>query len=281
MDTEQSIQAYLDSLSQLPGTILYRDQLEWKALPPGQEGSILTLGDDGLPAWDSPHVYWPAMMYLNGSSMYWSKTGLTVPNAPFTLLSRFRTTSVSTSQTLIHIIAATRTVIRLYVDNTNRLQAIARDTANNVILRCRSTINVADGVRKYSKLEFNAATGAVSLIIDGNDCLDTAWASHVATTGTRPSGTGATCHVGRQSTAIEYWRDEIGATGVHFATGFDWNEFMWPDGHPKEIDRITWDQFGSQPWVWNENGDLENNRGSTGLFTRTGSIAVALPERWS
>lgn len=39
--TDVAMQAFLDSLSQVPGSILFRERREWRALPPGPPGSAL------------------------------------------------------------------------------------------------------------------------------------------------------------------------------------------------------------------------------------------------
>jgi len=44
----------LDVLGQEPGSILVRGANRWKALPPGEIGQVLAIGEDGMPGW-----YWP------------------------------------------------------------------------------------------------------------------------------------------------------------------------------------------------------------------------------
>jgi hypothetical protein len=50
-DTAAALQGYLDSLSQVPGSILVRGDPEWYALPPGTPGHVLALDDLGSPFW--------------------------------------------------------------------------------------------------------------------------------------------------------------------------------------------------------------------------------------
>ena len=52
--TDRAIQGFLDSLSQLPGSILYRDQYEWMAIAPTAEGQVLRLDADLKPVWLPP-----------------------------------------------------------------------------------------------------------------------------------------------------------------------------------------------------------------------------------
>lgn len=52
--TDRAVQAFLDSLSQVPGSVLYRTRLQWEAVTPTTPGQILALGQDLLPQWQAP-----------------------------------------------------------------------------------------------------------------------------------------------------------------------------------------------------------------------------------
>lgn len=41
----------LDVFGQKPGSILIRTTEGWRALPPGEIGQVLAIGEDGLPSW--------------------------------------------------------------------------------------------------------------------------------------------------------------------------------------------------------------------------------------
>jgi hypothetical protein len=50
-------------------------------------------------------------------------------------------------------------------------------------------------------------------------------------------------------------------------------------GNPKELDEITWTEWGGQPLFWNADGDMENNAGSAGNMIKHGTITpVEYPE---
>ena len=71
-------------------------------------------------------------------------------------------------------------------------------------------------------------------------------------------------------------------TGVKSAGQIDYlvkanrRKFCTSDGLPVEQDTTVWANsgFGAQPLVWNPHGDLENNLGSGGNYTRVGPIRV-------
>ena len=51
--TDVAMQAYLDSLSQVPGSILIRGRREWRALPPGPPNSVLAWTDENDLHWST------------------------------------------------------------------------------------------------------------------------------------------------------------------------------------------------------------------------------------
>jgi len=52
--TEQQVQRALDTLGQLPGSIMFRNTDHWEALLPGNPGDVLAINAAGLPEWVNP-----------------------------------------------------------------------------------------------------------------------------------------------------------------------------------------------------------------------------------
>lgn len=50
----QRLQRVLDVIGAEPGSILVRGPSKWIALPPGNLGDVLVIGDGGLPEWRDP-----------------------------------------------------------------------------------------------------------------------------------------------------------------------------------------------------------------------------------
>lgn len=53
-ESARALQELLDAIGQIPGSILYRNNRYWEALPPGPEGWVLVMGESGLPEWADP-----------------------------------------------------------------------------------------------------------------------------------------------------------------------------------------------------------------------------------
>lgn len=53
VDVER-LQAVLDVIGAEPGSILVRGPHVWVALPPGNLGDVLVIGDGGIPEWRDP-----------------------------------------------------------------------------------------------------------------------------------------------------------------------------------------------------------------------------------
>jgi len=49
--SERQVQAALDVITQVPGSILVRRAEGWRGLPPGTVGQVLKIGVDGMPGW--------------------------------------------------------------------------------------------------------------------------------------------------------------------------------------------------------------------------------------
>jgi hypothetical protein len=62
----------------------------------------------------------------------------------------------------------------------------------------------------------------------------------------------------------------------------NWSDFMDGQGNPKQLDEISWTEWGAQPLFWNANGDMEANAGSAGNMSKNGTITpVIYPEIYS
>lgn len=48
------LQAIMDTIGDTPGSILVRGPDRWIALPPGNLGDVLVVGDGGVPEWRDP-----------------------------------------------------------------------------------------------------------------------------------------------------------------------------------------------------------------------------------
>lgn len=53
-DDYRRLQAIMDVIGNVPGSILVRGPDVWLALPPGNMGDVLVIGDGGVPEWRDP-----------------------------------------------------------------------------------------------------------------------------------------------------------------------------------------------------------------------------------
>jgi len=281
MTTEASIKAYLDSISQLPGSILYRDRLAWQALPPGQAGDYLALTPDLLPAWVRVFGYYPALMQYNGASTYYLGSLPSFTNAPITILTRFSSAPVPGSRLLHHFRVAGRNYETLYLLADGTLQVTFENSAGATLCRLRSLQTFDDEKPHYCFTRFNPTAGIAKFFVDGADADSLAYPSRILTAGTPPTGSGGTLYLGRTASGSTWWPSTIGAFGFRQTEAPDWSDFMGPTGHPLKLDQTGWTEWGSQPPAWHESGQMDANRGSMAPFTRFGPLDLADPSTWS
>ena len=278
--TETSIKAYLDSLSQLPGSILYRDEINWQALPPGNAGQILQVGPDLLPAWTARRTFQPALMRYDGATTGYDNQVVPLTNAAITIIFRFTITSQTTNHRIWNFRANASGYTEGFIAGTGQFDITVRNSANAVICQIQSLQNVQDGLPHYGFFTFTPSTAALVYKIDGQDADDTSWPSRILTTGTLGADATGDVRVGHHPTAPRFWPENIGAFGFKNTNLLTWSDFMDEYGWPKPIDTTSWTQWLGQPPIWHESGQLDFNRGSAGAFTKTGPIKLANPLEW-
>lgn len=272
------MRAYLDSLSPLPGAILYRAKNFWKALPPGLPGQILSLNSEKLPYWRDSRAYTPAFMLYNGSASYHSRAFTSVGNA-FTCTAQFLCIpKAGTSGRFICTVHnSTSNMRRLSInvlDESNPtgpgiLFIQVRNSAGTVLLSANSPYRVDDNAVHNFWIAFNGVGPQHFIRLDGNPL----------TPGTLVAGTPYTgagqFEVGNFTPFTNTkWDGQLGFFGYKDQYRTNYSDFWTPQRHPKNINESTWQEWGGQPAVWSMHGDLANNWGSAGAFTRNGQIFV-------
>ena len=61
----------------------------------------------------------------------------------------------------------------------------------------------------------------------------------------------------------------VGYIDSYLTNPTDWYH---PTNGLQEIDESGWTEFGSQPLAWNQYGTMTDNKGSSGNFTKVGTI---------
>jgi len=233
------------------------------------------------------NAYTPAMMQFNGTTGYYSKTGLTTSGNKVSVFIRFNVPPLAgVTQSLFNIYDAStdpRMRIFLYSSDTgdatrrNKLTVQSENGSGTLLCALFSISELADGENHSLFYSFDADAGTAVFIVDGQNEDDTGQAARVApTTGTLDSGAAFGAYVGYfYSGAAQYCAGSIGAFGYRDdAYLTNWSDFMQADGSPKALDESTWTEWGAQPLFWNEAGDMVNNLGSAGAMTKNGTINV-------
>jgi len=280
-NTTASIQAYLDSLSQLPGSLLYRDTLDWTALPPGNEGEVLSAGDDLKPEWRAIQTYYPAAIQYSAAANYYSKTNFTISNSSWTLALRFSHPATSAYKPIIQIRTAATVCLWIYLSSPGVLRIEGRNSAGNIYLNLQSLLQYDDGLQHTFFLSYDKTNGDFVWKVDGIDANDPAFSLYTHNAATLTASALAAFWISRTPGGGDWWSGTISYLGFRFAIGILWSDFMTAAGHPKPIDYTTWAEWLAQPSVWHESGQFENNRGSAGAFTKTGTLWIADPLLWS
>ena len=278
MNTESSIKEYLDSLSQVPGSILWRNRLAWQALAPGLQGDVLSLNADAHPYWSQIPYYIPAMMDFSNITSTYTRT-ITTAGSDTTFICAFSVLpKAGTGQryivTLDNGTAGTRRLQIAIGDSSHATVADAmvfmlRDSLGGTLFFLNAGTAYVDGLIHSVYWSHQGATGDFVLEIDG---IQQTGASHPP--GTMWSGA-QNFNIGTAGwfTPTPY-DGQIGYLGYNDSYQENPEDFFSPVNTPLKPDEAGWGQWPAQPQVWNENGDLLKNYGSIGNFTRTGTPFV-------
>lgn len=230
-------------------------------------------------------IYAPAMLKYNGTTNY--QTGTFTPTGnKITEVLRFQVDSFldATEQyRYIHRVVHNtyqRGSILVYPSDhltvPNKLVCIVRDSTNTTLCYLVSTIDVCDGEVHNVLFAYDGDTGAATLIVDGQDVMDTGHVSHVLISGT--IGTISTDFIvgAYLPGPSNEFNGSHGFAGMSETYISDYNAFFTPDNQPIFQDTSDWAStgWGAQPRYWNPHGDFRNNLGSEGNATAFGQLLV-------
>jgi hypothetical protein len=261
--------------------VLYRDTLAWKALPPGEQGKILTLSAALRPEWRTRRDYYPAAMQYDGATGFYHSAGINITNQGWTFWTRFATDTSGTNRRLLNVYVGVSNPIFARLDNNNRFQCEALDSAGITKLRIRSKKTLNDGKQHTVWCEYNNITGTPQLLVDGADDDDTAYGSRLTNPATFTASANGNIAIGGRSGSTFYWPGQIGPIGWTQKIGLDPTDFQEPDGWPKPLNTTTWTEFAGQPPLFHHSGKADENQGAEGPIAKNGTILLADPTSWS
>ncbi len=163
-------------------------------------------------------------------------------------------------------------------DRQNKILLLSQTSAPANICQIVSGAVLMDDLLHTFLASYNPSAGTAHLYIDGVESLDTGNSGHVLTTGTIATGAG-TKAFGYLPGGIRHYAGQVGYLGVFegfidFSLAANRALFFDANNQPVPPDESGWSQWGSQPFAWNEHGDMENNLGSAANFVRTDPILV-------
>lgn len=226
-------------------------------------------------------VYTPVMMYYNGSGGI-SITSKVITANLVTFICVIQADSIpGTNQNIVFNAGAgsgspllVYTYPDSYTDSTLRKKVTfdVRNTGGTKIAFLVSDVEVMDGNKHTILFAYDANNGTAVLYIDGVNADDLSHAARVTpVTGTIPTGN-QTWRAGLAwwSTS-NYFTGYIGALGFSSVYITNPSTFFDSDNNIIKLDEDTWLEWGGiQPLIYNEHGDLLNNKGSFGGFVGSG-----------
>ena len=232
-------------------------------------------------------VYDPGMMLFDGSTGYYGKTSVVAPTPNFvTCVFRFNVgpQAAGTSQLLINaegngpskwafLHIAVGDSDNANPDVRNKLFVFTKQFDGTILSRLVSNVTVTDNTNYVGFYAYNGDTAATIFRLNGLDVDDTGSAFRTTPiTGSPNDGTGEISVGSENATAaVKLFNGEIGYLGYRHAYLTNWSDFM--DGsNPKELDEVTWTEWGAQPEFWNTFGTMTDNKGSGGNMTKNGTI---------
>jgi hypothetical protein len=231
-------------------------------------------------------AYTPAMMEFAGTDDFYNKTRTSSGNL-VTVMCRFKIASFTgTDNSPIGYTNSSwyrRVQINIngsdhaQADQQNKLSVVCVNSANTVICELISNADVADGNLHTVFFSFDAGNGTVVFKVDGVDADNASATNRTApTTGTLANGATSEFAVGlgRDQDTSKDFLGAIGFVGMADVYLTNWSDFFTANGYPKELDESGWTEWGSQPPIWQEHGDMVNNLGSDGAMTKTGTILL-------
>jgi len=273
VDTNASLQGYLDSLSQVPGSILYRDTFNWTALLPGSPGQALSLDENLRPMWTNVILQTYLFQRFVGTVAHQSRGAVTTfQNWTVSLFFKVSSRAGTSVRGLFGVSnnSVTTQRIGIFVGDASHATAPNRiwvRSLNNVgaeLLNARPSPNVADNQVHHLFASFDANTGNSTIRLDRvayTPSISIAGSLNYTASFQRLSFTAGISNSGING--------DIGAIGFKRQYRTNWSDFVTDDIRPIPIDETSWSAWGGQPDAWNYWGELANNKGSNGVWDRS------------
>lgn len=281
VQTDTKLQQLLDALSQLPGSILYRHRLDWRALPPGDAGQALTLDADLYPSWTDVQRGAPALMELDGTNAYYYKNGLAWTNNTVNFTARIRTTDNTQRRPLMLAYHSAQWIFLIAMHTNGKFTVEIWSAPGVYAVYLQSAHSFNDGELAAMLFHYNPATGACEFTVNGQDEDDPSFPSRVCIPATLTPRTSVIYRLGFWNANANRWKGSFGWTGFKQGGKIEWDDFYQDNNLPKPINQTTWDEWNGQPYLWHESGAANQNLGSSGYWTEYGNAWLTPFNTWT
>lgn len=247
----------------------------------------MTTLNELFPDFSAPQTaYSPASMKFDGNLDYLTLWNVQLSSQTVTMILRFKwdETAGSDGAYLFNGGYASNVAVATYFYEASHANAGKVGFAVGTSLCILVSENRYDDGEWHCLLaSYDGAAGEATFLIDHIDADDTGYGSRVLTTGTIYNDSRIDYRLGiawwDAPSAATSFTGQCNATGLHNTYITDSTLFFNPDNTLKELDESGWTEWGTQPKIWNEHGDLRNNLGSWGNAGSYGNIHVAPAER--
>lgn len=281
MSTTSDMQAFLDSLSQVPGSILFRNANFWQALPPPDAGRILALDANLLPTWIVPELKnYPCLAFDGTGGTFTIVANWSGQQQTFMAAFSVDTTAGTSLETMAELdhtnSARSKFAVRFgnvsHPSYPNRLLIEVQSNTGAVINRFAPVVTLHGNGMHAMLWSHNAATGAAYLNIDG-----VTYTPSIATTGTLDTDQHTFRLGAGGSIGSSYWKGNIGQFGYSHIIRTNYTDFFDSQKRPKTLDLTTWTEWSSQPRVFSKYGDPSLNLGSYANANNSGRKYIVEP----
>lgn len=166
------------------------------------------------------------------------------------------------------------------VGQRDRVGFDIRNSSGTKIVFLSPDIDVLDGEKHTILFAYDANIGEAVLFVDGVDADDATFSERVAPVIGTITTSNMTWRLGVAWWAnTSYFTGNLGFVGYAGAYLTDPSVFFDSNNNPIKVDESTWEAWGgNQPFLWNEHGDIRNNKGSFGAFNGLGNRQAVTDE---
>ena len=234
-----------------------------------------------------PPAYDPAMQQFDGATGVYSQTTFTTTGNQVTAVFRFNRSSFTGGgiERLFMVLGPLGNIRAMALffasdhANANRADKILVQTLDNAggqLCRLVTPAGYIDGTEHVGFYSFDGDAGTSTFFIDETNADDAGNPDRIGpTVGTLDSGSGGLTAAYLGSDLTNFYAGLAGYFGYRDAYLTNYTDFM--DGNkPRQLNEITWTQWGAQPLFWKDTGAMDASIGVE-VMIKNGTITEVPP----